>query len=277
MERFEMVVNPFDSLVPLETQETSTRKRQMSMLHVLLILVVLVTFTTCLERIVGGNQVEIMRVPYQISVLQDLQSICGGALIGLRYALSAAHCFHTPGMYRIRAGSSLKDSGGEIVNIRKVLLHPKRTTRLYEYDIAILELERPVKFKSTIQPVQLPDNDALIVPGINGMISGFGDTYTAENTGSRVLRVAQVSVQNLKSCEKSYSLYGIPITSSVFCAGSPQGTKDSCQGDSGGPFVIDNVLYGLVSFGLQCGDPEHPGVYTNVAVFRDFIRINTGI
>ncbi|ENN73970.1 hypothetical protein YQE_09426, partial [Dendroctonus ponderosae] len=225
MERFEMVVNPFDSLVPLETQETSTRKRQ------------------------------------------DLQSICGGALIGLRYALSAAHCFHTPGMYRIRAGSSLKDSGGEIVNIRKVLLHPKRTTRLYEYDIAILELERPVKFKSTIQPVQLPDNDALIVPGINGMISGFGDTYTAENTGSRVLRVAQVSVQNLKSCEKSYSLYGIPITSSVFCAGSPQGTKDSCQGDSGGPFVIDNVLYGLVSFGLQCGDPEHPGVYTNVANF----------
>ena len=53
---------------------------------------------------------------------------------------------------------------------------------------------------------------------------------------------------------------------------------NSLQGDSGGPlFNCDSKgsncrQIGLVSWGVQCGVKEYPGVYTNVAKYRDWIN-----
>lgn len=56
------------------------------------------------------------------------------------------------------------------------------------------------------------------------------------------------------------------------------------QGDSGGPLVCPSedesgfyTLHGITSWGLGCGRKNYPGVYTNVAVFVDWIKqsVNT--
>ncbi|CAG9768006.1 unnamed protein product [Ceutorhynchus assimilis] len=229
-----------------------------------------------LERIVGGGNVSIEDFPYQLSVRLHDSHICGGALIAAGYGLSAAHCFKTTALYSVRAGSDFKDSGGTITNITKIYVHPERS--FYDYDIAILVFQNPLTFSSTIQPVKLPTNNVILAPGIRGTISGFGDTYNLQNKGSKVLRAAQVSVIDSEWCENQYQAFQISVTEMVFCAGAEMGKiTDSCHGDSGGPFVIDNVLYGLVSYGLDCGEPQYPGVYTNVAALREFIWLNTGI
>ena len=55
---------------------------------------------------------------------------------------------------------------------------------------------------------------------------------------------------------------------------------DTCQGDSGGPLMMFTsnkqwALVGLTSFGPGCARPEYSGGYTRVAVYENWIRVNT--
>ena len=73
--------------------------------------------------------------------------------------------------------------------------------------------------------------------------------------------------------------YGGSITDSMICAGYPgTGGKDACQGDSGGPFVCNDggkaVIAGVVSWGISCALPTHPGVYARTTYVLDWIKAN---
>jgi len=61
----------------------------------------------------------------------------------------------------------------------------------------------------------------------------------------------------------------------MFCAAAFR--TDACQGDSGGPIKVNNVLIGLVSWGVGCADPHYPGVYTRLAYppIRRWIKLHT--
>lgn len=85
----------------------------------------------------------------------------------------------------------------------------------------------------------------------------------------RTLNAAQLPILENRQCASSYGKDFIPIQS--FCAGYMDGTADSCQGDSGGPFVVDGILWGVVSWGEGCARKGYPGIYTNVANYRNWI------
>lgn len=83
-------------------------------------------------------------------------------------------------------------------------------------------------------------------------------------------------VVNQEACGKAYEDFG-GITDRMICAGHTEGGKDACQGDSGGPLVAEGKLIGIVSWGYGCARPNYPGVYSRVAVARDWIRENAGV
>lgn len=66
------------------------------------------------------------------------------------------------------------------------------------------------------------------------------------------------------------------LTDNMFCAGFPEGGRDSCQGDSGSPFSIsDNKRFwaaGIVSWGIECGRQGTYGVYTSVTNYLGWIN-----
>ncbi|XP_034033442.1 enteropeptidase-like [Thalassophryne amazonica] len=88
-----------------------------------------------------------------------------------------------------------------------------------------------------------------------------------------VLQEAQVPLLARDQCQLQLPEYN--ITSSMLCAGYPEGGVDTCQGDSGGPLMhLDHGLWtlaGVTSFGIGCGRPDRPGVYARVSFFTSWI------
>lgn len=85
---------------------------------------------------------------------------------------------------------------------------------------------------------------------------------------SRFLLAAKVLTQNFDFCRE---VYGNTLTDGMICAGILEGGVDACQGDSGGPLVCDEQLTGIVSFGVECGRPNAPSVYTDVLYFSSWL------
>lgn len=62
-------------------------------------------------------------------------------------------------------------------------------------------------------------------------------------------------------------------------AGSWSGEVDACAGDSGGPLIdaangssTAATLVGIVSWGVGCGRPGYPGVYTRLDTFYSWVE-----
>lgn len=64
------------------------------------------------------------------------------------------------------------------------------------------------------------------------------------------------------------------MTEGMICAGYQEGGRDACQGDSGGPLVCGGELAGVVSHGYKCAEPGFPGIYADVAYYRDWIEMS---
>lgn len=101
-----------------------------------------------------------------------------------------------------------------------------------------------------------------------------------------LLHEVDLVVNDSSECKTAHEEIGFnkfTIGETEICAQGPDGIKDSCTGDSGGPLVVPApnsrkfVQVGIVSWGLQCGNPLFPGVYTRVASFNDWIRETMGL
>ncbi|EPY78062.1 complement factor I precursor, partial [Camelus ferus] len=84
-------------------------------------------------------------------------------------------------------------------------------------------------------------------------------------------------VHLIDNCSKFYS--NRYFEKEMVCAGTDDGSTDACKGDSGGPLVCqdaNNVSYvwGVVSWGENCGKSEFPGIYTKVANYFDWISVH---
>ncbi|KAL1400957.1 hypothetical protein pipiens_007006 [Culex pipiens pipiens] len=226
------------------------------------------------ERIVGGFEIDILEVPYQIS-LQSYGHFCGGSIIGENWVLTAGHCAsdYDVGL-NVRVGSSLHGSGGQLVPVKRVIQHPQYNPNTIDFDFALLELEQPVQLSEEFFAVELPEQDQEVEDGQLLQVSGWGYTQNPSES-NEALRATNVPAVSQEECRESYG--GYQITDRMICAGYQAGGKDACQGDSGGPLVEGKTLVGVVSWGIGCAEPGYPGVYSRVAAVRDWIKEHSDI
>ncbi|MEZ5227733.1 MAG: serine protease [Acidimicrobiales bacterium] len=209
------------------------------------------------DAIVGGTDIGIDQVPWQVS-LQDAQGhFCGGSILDATTIITAAHCLDgiSAGELRIVAGTAdlRDDTFAQSVGAASMIAYPGyASTELG--DVAVITLSTPLALGVGAQPITPATADELAT-ATTAVVSGWGATSEDDEAEHARLQMATVPWVSDAACAASV---GNDAFSEV-CAGGT-GT-DSCYGDSGGPLVITTAdgprLAGIVSWGRSCGG-RHP-------------------
>uniref|UniRef100_UPI0035900DB7 trypsin-2-like n=1 Tax=Myxine glutinosa TaxID=7769 RepID=UPI0035900DB7 len=219
------------------------------------------------DRIVGGYQCPTHSQPWQVS-LNSGGHYCGGSLINEQWVLSAGHCYTLPDKFEIHLGAdNLCNEGNTVqhIGVAKAIKHQHFNPYTLDNDIMLIKLAQPARLNSYVQPVPLASS--CLSAGTICKISGWG--YTLSGGFPCDLQCLNLPVMPDSVCKSSYP--GM-ITQSMICMGYEEGGKDACECDSGGPVVCNGELKGIVSWGEGCAEQGHPGVYTNLCKFTDWIQ-----
>ncbi|XP_071518603.1 trypsin-1-like isoform X2 [Panulirus ornatus] len=198
---------------------------------------------------------------------------CGGSVLNENFVITAGHCVsgHSESSITVVAGEyNLKESSGDEQERKAeaLLLHEHYDGSTNTNDIALIKLTEPLVMNDMVKPIQLPGQMELVAVNTLCTTTGWGTT-TQGGSVADILRKVDVPVVSDNTCRESYGV--TDIADHMLCAGYKEGGKDTCQGDSGGPFVCLGKLHGLTSWGYGCARPNYPGVYTEVAYFREWI------
>ncbi|KAL9903608.1 venom protease [Glossina fuscipes] len=236
-------------------------------------------------RVTGGRPAEPDEWPWMAAILRPGLSYvwCGGVLVTDRHVLTAAHCIHKIRKENlfVRLGEYntllLNETRARDFRIGAMVTHIDYDPLTYEHDIGLIRVHRPTIFNTYIWPVCMPpigenwEDKMAIVTGWGS--KNFGGPH------SDILMEVTIPVWKLDDCREAMLER---ITEGMLCAGFPEGGQDSCQGDSGGPLLLQLpnrrwVTIGIVSWGVRCGEPNRPGMYTRVDRYLHWIVENSDV
>uniref|UniRef100_A0A8C3WMR4 Serine protease 41 n=1 Tax=Catagonus wagneri TaxID=51154 RepID=A0A8C3WMR4_9CETA len=241
------------------------------------------------SRVVGGKDSELGRWPWQGSLLWNKAHVCGASLLSRRWVLSAAHCFRRnsdPSEWTVQFGEltsapsfwNLRASRRRY-GVRSIILH-SRPLKLSQGDIALVKLSSSVTYSKHIRPVCVLASSSEFQNRTDCWVAGWGHPSSLPTAlpAPYTLQEVQVSIINQSRCSFLFRqpVSHSPARAAAICAGSEDGSRDTCRGDSGGPLVCEKsglwIQIGVVSWGVGCGRPNRPGVYTNVSTHFSWIQ-----
>lgn len=148
------------------------------------------------------------------------------------------------------------------------------------YDVALIVLDSSFKLADNVGPACLPRQDSNFFKK-DCIVTGWGKNSYRRGQYEPTLRKVELPMVPRQRCIKSLqdALLGpfFNLHESFICAGG-ESHKDACMGDGGGPLVCPADGYpgryeqvGIVSWGIRNAAHGTPGVYVNLAIFRDWI------
>ncbi|XP_065143183.1 complement factor B-like [Paramisgurnus dabryanus] len=222
-------------------------------------------------------------------------SKCMGSLVTSTFILTAAHCFKfgdTPD--RISVYMESKSKG---IKVKEYIPHPsynvaakrhKGIPEYYEFDIALLQLEKPLIMSPDIRPICIPctketsgalklsdregtckkhEEMLLSADTVNAaFMSDIGGKIKQKNIKIKQGNLRDACIEDAKKAKGITATNAKDIVSHNFlCSGGIEPTTDdvACKGDSGGATFVPGariVQVGIVSWGVKdmCAHSSKP-------------------
>ncbi|KAG4075983.1 hypothetical protein HA402_003809 [Bradysia odoriphaga] len=258
--------------------------------------------------IVGGERVNITKVPWHTGIFTDIASrstfsqICGGTIINAKLVISAAHCFWDAVENRLYEASNFKVGAGkyyrdfyateptkpQLVDVAQIIAKQEYNdyAGYYALDIALLILVDHFEFNSYIKPICLETNlnfnEKYVQPGLVGKVAGWGLEESGGKSSPELKYIDLPAIEYNECKQKLSAELQLFITGDKFCAGYTTG-QAVCRGDSGGGLVFPKqvgsstvyFLRGIVSTGGNKGgscDNDKYTLFTNVQYHIEMVQ-----
>lgn len=245
------------------------------------------------NRIVGGSRAlarnrSLPQVSIQLAKIEPIAHICGGVLIHPLFVLSSAHCFGDyikVDDYRLLFGlQDLRKPEGETVQVRyasTVSIYPSLALKLLDLsesvlekanNLALIELNAPVKLTKHVWPACLPHLGETIAAGRECVISGFGET---RGTGLPFsLKQVKQSIIHGKDCKSVYSDFVVDDYTMI-CVRN-QMMHGPCSGDSGGPLLCRDSSDTNEPIDVSEPEPEEPRPHREPGEVIKYLKADDG-
>lgn len=225
------------------------------------------------QNILGGKDIDIENVPWQVSIQKNSGThFCGGSIISKEWILTAAHCLtqiRNPSDIKILIGTNDKTGeGGLYVSCDRIIIHPNYNETSFDNDIALLHLSKPINFSKSVDYIKLNTLTEFNNPKVDVLLTGWGVTNYPTNKLQQIT-IPIISKKNAQQINPKYENLNNNMIA-LFERG-----KGAAPGDSGGPAVATkygiNYLIGVSSWGYYPKD-KNPTVYTKVSNYVDWIH-----
>ncbi|XP_050552408.1 transmembrane protease serine 11A-like isoform X2 [Spodoptera frugiperda] len=226
---------------------------------------------TATRRLIAAREALIEDYPYVVSIQKDDQHWCSGALLNPRLVITTANCLwkaNRVSRMEVRAGSRYVDRGGQMAAIQEVMKHPGWGLRKSpDNDVALLLLDRNIKFSHSVHGVDLP-NRVMLPPFDDAWVVSWGAERRdgIYDTESSTLQVFHTRLMNHDKCNNVTMRFSVIVSENFICL-AQTGRTGPCTRDTGAPAVSDGILWGLASWGIRklCGTERFPAMFSYLA------------